>query len=322
MRITIALGGNALLKAGQKGTLQEQLENIRVACRQIAQLAREHDLVITHGNGPQVGKILQQNEIGVELTPAMPLYVCGAMSQGQIGYLLQQELGAELARQGNPRDVVTVLTRVMVDPGDPSFQNPTKPIGSFYSKEEAYTSMQEKNETWVEDSGRGWRKVVPSPMPRKILEEKAIKRLIESSSMVIAAGGGGIPVVPLEGGGYNGIEAVIDKDLAGELLAEIVDAEVLVILTDVSQVYLNYGKPDQHSLGDITAEELDQHYQGGHFAAGSMGPKVQAALRFARKEGKMAIITSIDGAVDAIQGQGGTRIASKGRLTSPVKKRS
>ncbi len=322
MRIVIALGGNALLQAGQKGTLEEQLTNISLACRQLVHLAREHDLVITHGNGPQIGKILQQNELSRKETPAMPMDVCGAMSQGQIGYLLQQQLGNELARQGLKKEVVTVITRVEVDPADPSFQNPTKPVGSFYSKEEAEQFMREHKETWIEDSGRGWRKVVPSPQPQAILEAKTLKRLVESSCLVIASGGGGIPVIADGAGGYRGIEAVIDKDLASEILAEMLDAEVLMILTDVSRVFLNYGKPGRQELKDVSVKELSGYVAEGHFAAGSMGPKVGAVLRFARKPGRRAVITSLGDAVQALQGRGGTQITLEGCVASSVPRRS
>lgn len=312
MKIVVALGGNALLKAGQKGTVEEQYENIETACQQLVQLAHNHDLVITHGNGPQVGKIHLQNETASDKTPPMPLDICGAMSQGQIGYILQQGMCKELARQGVEKEVATIVTRVQVDKDDPSFQNPTKPIGSFYSKEEAEAFMKEKNEAWVEDKARGgWRKVVPSPMPARIVEEEVVKKLIDSGCMVIAAGGGGIPVVADQPYGYKGIEAVIDKDLAGELLATIVDADVLMILTDVREVYINYGQPDQKKLGVVTVAEMEKYEQEGHFGAGSMGPKVKAALRFARRKGKTAIITSLEQAVEALSGIGGTQLRSK-----------
>lgn len=321
MRIVAALGGNALLRAGQKGTVEEQYVNMKTACAQLAEIAKNHDLVITHGNGPQVGKIHLQNELAGEKTPPMPLDVCGAMSQGQIGYMLQQQLSSELAGRGLKKEVVTVITRVAVDRSDPSFANPTKPIGSFYSREEASKFMKEKNEVWVEDSGRGWRKVVPSPLPKRILEAKIIKSLVESSYLVIASGGGGIPVVAAEGGGYRGIEAVIDKDLAGELLAEIVDAAVFIILTDVPRVYLYYGTPGQRELSDVSAGELAAYEKEGHFAAGSMGPKVRAAARFAGREGKRAVITSLEHALQALQGDAGTQVTARDYIVSPVKSR-
>lgn len=308
MRIVAALGGNALLRADQQGTLEEQVENIRVACRQLARLARHHELVITHGNGPQIGKIHLQNELARGETPAMPLDICGAMSQGQIGYLLQQQLKNELARAGIPREVVTVVTQVMVDPEDPSFSCPTKPIGSFYSRQEAERFMREKGEKWVEDSGRGWRKVVPSPRPREIVEGGVIRMLVERACLVIAAGGGGIPVIKGQEGSLGGIEAVIDKDLASELLAEIVEADALLILTDVPRVYLHYGKPGQAALDEVTVEEMERYEAAGHFAAGSMGPKVRAAVCFARRRKRRAVITSLEKAAEALEGREGTHI--------------
>lgn len=308
MKITVALGGNALLTSGQKGTAGEQYQNITVACRQLIQLIKEHDLVITHGNGPQVGKIHLQNELSRLETPPMPLDVCGAMSQGQIGYMLQQQLTNELICHQINKPVVTIITQVVVDKNDPSFTNPTKPVGSFYSKEEALKNSAEKNEVWVEDSGRGWRKVVPSPFPLEIFEGSTIKTLVDSSCLVIASGGGGIPVIKEPDGTIRGVEAVIDKDLAGERLAEIVGAELFLMLTDVPRVFLRYGKPDQQELGTVTAGEMRKYIQQGHFAAGSMGPKVEAAVRFVHKPGRRAIITSLDQAVSAIEGTAGTQI--------------
>ncbi len=308
MKITVALGGNALLTSNQRGTAEEQYQNIAVACRQLIQLIKEHDLVITHGNGPQVGKIHLQNELSRSKTPSMPLDVCGAMSQGQIGYMIQQQLNNELIRNNINRPVVTVITQVIVDKNDPSFKNPTKPIGSFYSKEEALKIAAEKNEVWVEDSGRGWRKVVPSPFPLEIFEGRTIKKLVDSSCLVIASGGGGIPVIKEPDGTIRGVEAVIDKDLAGERLAEIVGAEVFLMLTDVPRVFLRYGKPDQEELQTVTVKEMEKYIQQGHFAAGSMGPKVEAAVRFVQKPERRAIITSLEQAVSAIGGTAGTQI--------------
>ena len=206
--------------------------------------------------------------------------------------------------------MVTIITQVVVDKDDPSFANPTKPVGSFYSREEALKIAKEKNEVWVEDSGRGWRKVVPSPFPLEIYEGPTIKHLVESSCLVIASGGGGIPVIREEDGTLRGVEAVIDKDLAGERLAQIAGADVLLMLTDVPRVFLHYGKPEQQELGRLTVEEMENYIKQGHFAAGSMGPKVEAAVRFARKPGRRAIITSLEQAVSAIEGKAGTQILS------------
>ncbi len=306
MRITIALGGNALLQAGQEGTFEQQAQNARTALSQLVEMMKEHHIVLTHGNGPQVGKLHLQNELAREKTPPMPFDVCGAMTQGQIGYLLQQQLQNELLRHGIKRQVVTLITQTVVDPEDEAFKNPTKPIGSFYSAEEAKKFMAEKNEVWIEDSGRGWRKVVPSPEPRSIVEEEIIKDLVDKY-IVIASGGGGIPVV-LENGVYRGVEAVIDKDLAAQLLARAVGSEVLMILTDVSHVAINYGKPDQKQIGTVTTTELRRYHAEGHFASGSMGPKVRAAISFVENGGKRAIITSLERALAALNGKEGTQV--------------
>jgi len=306
MRITIALGGNALLQAGQEGTFEQQAQNARTALSQLVEMMKEHDIVLTHGNGPQVGKLHLQNELARDKTPAMPFDVCGAMTQGQIGYLLQQQLKNELLRHGIKRQVVTLITQTVVDPEDQAFKNPTKPVGSFYSAEEAKKFMAEKNEVWIEDSGRGWRKVVPSPEPRSIVEEEIIKDLVDKY-IVIASGGGGIPVV-LENGVYRGVEAVIDKDLAAQILARAVGSEVLMILTDVSHAAINYGKPDQKQIGTVTVTELKRYNAEGHFASGSMGPKVRAAISFVENGGRRAIITSLDRALAALDGKEGTQV--------------
>lgn len=306
MRITIALGGNALLQAGQEGSFDQQIENANRALSQLVELTEKHSILLTHGNGPQVGKLHLQNDLAREKTPAMPFDVCGAMTQGQIGYLLQQQLKNELTRRGLARDVITVLTQTEVDPADPAFSKPTKPVGSFYTSEEAQRYMVERGEVWIEDSGRGWRKVVPSPQPRKIVEEKMIRELADRY-LVIAAGGGGIPVIRKEGL-YRGVEAVIDKDLAAQLLAKAVNSEVLIILTDVSHVALNFGQPDEKQLGRVTIDELQHYEQEGHFASGSMGPKVRAAINFVREGGERAIITSLDCVVEAVNGDTGTQV--------------
>lgn len=310
MKIVVALGGNALNRNGEKGSAEEQYANIRMACAQLAQIAANHQLAVTHGNGPQIGAIQLQNEAGASLTPPMPLDICGAMSQGQIGYMLLQELEAAAARHGLSREVVAVFTRVEVDRDDPSFGNPTKPIGSFHSREEAAKMMKEKNETWVEDSGRGWRKVVFSPAPVRIVEEKAIRELSDGRRILICTGGGGIPVITAAKGVYRGIEGVVDKDLAAVLLAKITEADTLMILTDVPLVYLNYGTPEQQALTTVTVDELSEYNREGHFAAGSMKPKVEAAIRFASLKGRRAVITSIENAVQALEGTAGTSISN------------
>lgn len=306
--IVVALGGNAILQPGQKGTDMEQLQNVYKTCLQIASMIKEgYRVIITHGNGPQVGNILIQNGAGVDRVPSMPLDICGAESQGLIGYMMQQQLTNILNGMGINIPVVTVVTQMVVDRNDPAFKNPTKPVGPFYSKEYADAAMKEKGEKWIEDAGRGWRKVVPSPNPIRLVEIDAILKLIESGCIVIANGGGGIPVIE-ENGKYMGVEAVIDKDFGGERLAFNVKADSFMILTDVPKVCINYNKPDQKALDDITIKEVEGYQKEGHFKAGSMGPKVEACRRFVLNGGKNAIITSLDTALRALDGKAGTRI--------------
>ena len=304
--LTIALGGNALLQYGQKGTFEEQLANARITAKQIVELIkRGHKIVITHGNGPQVGAILLQQEAGSSQVPAMPLDACGAMSQGLIGYMIQQSLINELRKAEIDMPVATVITQVLVDKNDQAFKNPTKFIGPWYSEEEA------KNKDklgWIMkyDVGKGWRRVVPSPDPIKQVEIEAIRRMVKSGIIVIASGGGGIPVIDEEE--LKGIDAVIDKDLAGERLASSLGAEIFMILTDVEKVAINFKKKDQKFLDVLTLEEAKKYYEEGHFPQGNMGPKMLAAIRFVERTGKTAIITSLDKAVDALDGKTGTRI--------------
>jgi len=304
--LTIALGGNALLQYGQKGTFEEQLANARITAKQIVELIkRGHKIVITHGNGPQVGAILLQQEAGSSQVPAMPLDACGAMSQGLIGYMIQQSLINELRKAEIDMPVATVITQVLVDKNDQAFKNPTKFIGPWYSEEEA------KNKDklgWIMkyDVGKGWRRVVPSPDPIKQVEIEAIRRMVKSGIIVIASGGGGIPVIDEEE--LKGIDAVIDKDLAGERLASSLGAEIFMILTDVEKVAINFKKKDQKFLDVLTLEEAKKYYEEGHFPQGNMGPKMLAAIRFVEQTGKTAIITSLDKAVDALDGKTGTRI--------------
>ncbi|MGQ9700087.1 MAG: carbamate kinase [Candidatus Bipolaricaulaceae bacterium] len=308
--VVVALGGNAILQAGQRGTFEEQLENVYHTAEQLADmvLSGQWRIVITHGNGPQVGQILLQNDAAKHLVPPMPMDVCGAESQGLIGYMIQQALHNILARRGRPDiPIVTVVTQVLVDRDDPAFQNPTKPVGPFYTKEEALRLREEKGWQVVEDAGRGWRRVVPSPDPKAIVEKDAIRILVENRAIVIASGGGGIPVIR-ENGTYRGVEAVIDKDLAGERLAEDVGAQVFLILTDVDRVRLNYRKPDEVVLERMTVAEAQRYLAEGHFAKGSMEPKVKACIRFVEAGGERAVIASLDQALAALHGQAGTQI--------------
>lgn len=304
--VVVALGGNAILQPKQKGTIEEQRANVEMSAKNIVKLVQEgYRVVISHGNGPQVGNILLQNAAARDQVPAMPLDVCGAESQGLIGYMIQQCLYNELKRLGIDKKVVTLLTQVVVSKDDPAFQNPTKPVGAFYTKEEAEAGMA-RGEHWIEDSGRGWRKVVPSPKPKEIVELDLIKILVDAGAIVIASGGGGIPVVR-EGDRLVGVEAVIDKDLASSLLAKELGADILTIATDVTHVAINYGKPDQQNLERLTVAEAKKYLEEGQFGKGSMGPKVQAAINFVEAGGE-AIIGSLANLKECVKGESGTRI--------------
>ena len=310
--IVVALGGNALLRRGQKGRFEEQYQNVKVTAKFLADLIqRGYRLTITHGNGPQVGATLLRHDAGERLyqVPAFPMDVCGAETQGFIGYMIQQALKNELRRRGIDRDIVTVVTRVVVDKDDPAFQNPTKPVGPFYTREQMEELKKIHPEyVFKEDKARGgWRRVVPSPDPKYIAEYNAIKVLAENGFIVIASGGGGIPVVE-EDGEMRGVEAVIDKDLAGERLATFLRADKFVILTDIDGVYINFGKPDQRRLTKVKADELKKYLMEGHFAAGSMKPKVEAVIRFVEGGGKEAIIAELSQLLDAVEGDAGTHV--------------
>jgi carbamate kinase len=301
MRIVVALGGNALLKRGEPMTHEVQRANIRVAAQALAPVARQHQLVLAHGNGPQVGLLALQASAYKDVE-AYPLDVLGAQTEGMIGYMIEQELGNLL-----PFEVpfATILTMVEVDPADPAFQNPTKFVGPVYEKEEADKLKAEKNWVFKQD-GAKWRRVVPSPLPKRIFELRPVKWLLEKGTLVICAGGGGIPTM-YEAGKQRtlaGIEAVIDKDLASELLARELDADLFVIATDVDGVYLDWGKPEQRRLGKVTIKELQAH----PFPAGSMGPKVAAAIQFVEKTGKRAAIGSLQDIEKIVAGEAGTNV--------------
>jgi len=285
------------------------LEVVKKTAKYIAEISEKgYEIAIAHGNGPQVGRIVLASETASHVTPAMPFDVCGAMSQGYIGYHIQQALRQELAKRGKNIPVVTLVTQVVVDKDDPGFKNPTKPIGPFYTEEEAKKIAAEKGYVMKEDAGRGWRRVVASPAPVKIVELDSVKRLWDST-IVITVGGGGIPVIEKEDGSLEGVAAVIDKDLAAERLAEDVDADILMILTEVEKVSINFKKPNQQDLSSMTVAEAEKYIEEGHFAPGSMLPKVLAAINFAKsKPGKKAIITSLYKAVDALEGKAGTVI--------------
>ena len=311
-KIVIALGGNAIKQWDQKGSAEEQFENVRRSCSHIVRLIkRGFRIVVTHGNGPQVGSLLIQQEAGTNEVPPQPIDSCGAMTQGQIGYMIQQALLNELKDARFDRNVVTLITQVMVDRDDPGFRNPTKPVGPFYTK--AQKEQYEKQKPGhvfkkINMQGERYRRVVASPDPLRILEAKMIKELFESGVIVIASGGGGIPVI-LDGEGHiSGVEAVIDKDLAGEKLGESVGADIFMVLTDVDKVYLHFGEKRQRGLNRLTLEQAKQYLKDGYFPAGSMGPKVEACIRFIEYGGERSIITSLDNAVEALDGKEGTCI--------------
>ena len=310
-KIEIALGGNALQEAGKPATAQAQLEVVERTSVYIADiLEKGYQIVLAHGNGPQVGRLVIQNEYAEPVTPAMPFDVCGAMSQGMIGYHIQQGLSKVLRSRGNSTPVATVVTQVVVDAHDPKFQTPSKPIGPFYTEEEAAAIAAQKGYVMKEDAGRGWRRVVASPMPVEIVELDAVRCLVDNGFIVVTVGGGGIPVVRNAQGNLEGVAAVTDKDLASERLAEDLDVDALVILTAVEKVSINFKKPDQKDLDTLSVAEAKRYIAEGHFAPGSMLPKIEAAVKFVEsKPGRRAIITSLDKAALALEGKAGTTIA-------------
>lgn len=306
-KIVIALGGNALGKDPS-----EQLILLKDVAKIIVELVKQgNQIVLTHGNGPQVGQILLAMDYSANnggKTPTMPFAECGSMSQGYIGYQLQQSLQNELTRQNLVKNTATIVTQVLVDQTDKAFENPTKPIGSFYSKEEADRIINEKGYTFVEDAGRGYRRVVPSPKPLSIVEKSIIKELVQNDNLVIAVGGGGIPVIKKDGI-LCGVAAVIDKDRSAALLAKEIDADVLLILTAVDKVYINYNKENQMALDKITVKDAEKYMNSGHFAKGSMLPKIEACIDFVKgSPNKKAIIGSLEKAALAINGESGTVI--------------
>ena len=307
--IVIALGGNALIREGQQGTIAEQFENVRKSLDGIIYCLKQgYRVVITHGNGPQVGNMLLMVEASRNQVPELSLGVCVADTEGTIGYMIQQSLTNRLRKEGINKCVVTVLTQVIVDKHDKAFSNPTKPIGPFLPKEEAERFQREKGWHIIEDSHRGYRRVVASPNPIEIVEECAIKSLLEAGDIVIAAGGGGIPVIVRDNGDLEGVDVVIDKDLASSILARGIKADCLVMLTGVEHVYLNFKQTNARALNNLTIENAQKYQKEGHFPPGSMGPKIQAAVNFLDGGGKLAIITSIDKVKDALEGRAGTKI--------------
>lgn len=307
--IVIALGGNAVLKRGERGTYDEQYQNIKTSVGKIADLiVGGHKIVLTHGNGPQVGATLLRHEAAKSIVPPFPLDACGAETQGFIGYMIQQALRNELKSRGIDKYVVTIITRVIVDKHDLAFQNPSKPIGPFYSKDEAAQISRQRPDLVVrEDAGRGYRRVVPSPDPKIIAERYAIRALVDSGFVVVACGGGGIPIIE-EGTQASGVEAVIDKDLAAQRLATLIGADILVVLTDVAGAYINYGTARQEMITTITSGKLRNYLREGQFREGSMAPKVEAAIRFVESGGERAIIAELGSLIEALDGKTGTHV--------------
>lgn len=305
--VVVAIGGNALTQAGQAGTVEEQFANIQTCCDPIIDLVEQGwRVILIHGNGPQVGNLLLKNEAGKHIVPVHPLDVCGAETAGSIGYIISQALENRMKERGIHRVIAPILTQVLVDADDPGFQNPTKPVGPFYNEEDA-RFLEAGGYIMAEDSGRGYRRVVPSPQPIEILQKEAIKSLANNGFLVVAVGGGGIPVVR-DGIGVRGVEAVIDKDAASALLAVEIQADCLMILTGVEKVAINFGKPNQKNLSEMTVAEVECYMAAGQFPPGSMGPKMASVCRFVKETGGTAIITSIDKLGEAIQGKAGTRI--------------
>lgn len=306
--ILIAVGGNSLIRAGEKGTVAEQWGNARHTAAAIVRLIQAgYHVVVTHGNGPQVGAQLLRSERASDQVPGQTLDVCGAASQGEIGYLLAQSLCDELSAARLSVPVVSLVTQTVVRADDPAMKHPTKPIGPFYSRAVAEDRQRQLGWEIVEDAARGYRRVVPSPEPVEIVELEVIRSLMSEGVLVVACGGGGIPVVRC-GDELKGIEAVIDKDRASALLASLLRVDVFAISTDVDFIYLDYKKPGQRRLENITAPALEGHYRAGHFPAGNMGPKVESALRFLKRGGKEVVITSYEHLIEAVAGHMGTHI--------------
>lgn len=308
----IALGGNAIIAKGEKGEFTQQFENTRKSMAPVVELMQKgYNFVLTHGNGPQVGAIMLQNEHSKGEVPEVPLSVADAMTQGSMGYMIEQCLQNELRSKKIWREVVTVPSQVLVDREDPAMDNPTKPIGPFYEKEEADKLIKEKGWVVKQDANRGYRRYVPSPYPLDIVEKNVISHLLELDYVVIAGGGGGIPVTKVNGGQLEGVDCVIDKDLASMKIALALGAKTLIIITGVPKVTLNFGKPDEKELDTITLAEARTYYEQGHFPAGSMGPKIRAAIEFVQASpDNRVIITDVDNLIPAVEGKGGTTIVT------------
>ena len=308
--LLIAIGGNSLIRAGQSGSVKEQIENANTTCHSLAKIIEQgHRIVITHGNGPQVGAQLIRSEMAAQQVYQLPLDGCDASTQGELGYVLQNAMGNALYELGIKIPVITILTQVVVDGHDPAFAHPSKPVGPFYSKEVAEKRKRELGWEIIEDAARGYRRIVASPEPLEIVELEAIRFCLSQGFVVIAAGGGGIPVIN-KGGIHRGVEAVIDKDKASSLLAKKLGLDTFITSTDTDKVYLNYKKPNQVALDQIPVEQAKQYLVEGHFLGGSMGPKIEAAIEFLSNSGKEVIITRPEMITDALEGSAGTRIVA------------
>ena len=306
MRVLLALGGNAMTNADGRARPEDQIEAAQVAMAAVAGLLEhDHDVVITHGNGPQVGNLLVKNELAAAVVPPVPLDWCGAQTQATLGFILMDALDAELAGRGVDRRTAALVTRTLVSLEDPGFTKPTKPIGRFLPAEEA-ALLVEHGETWEDRGEKGWRRVVASPEPLEILDAPAVRALVAAGFVVIANGGGGIPCVREADGSLRGIEAVIDKDLGAALLGKSLGMEVLVIATDVPHAVLRYGTPEAEDIGRVQVSQMEAYVAEGHFASGSMGPKVEAACRFVRATGRPGVITDLDSILDEVEGRAGT----------------
>ena len=309
----VAMGGHAFMQASEKGTIEDHDRNAdRITGLLLTLVERGYDMVLTHGNGPQVGNLLVQHEQARESIPAMPLDVLVAMTEGSLGYILQQSLLNHLRRREIKKYVVTVVTQVVVDEGDPAFAHPNKPIGPFLSKEEAERRRDEWGWQVREDAAqRGWRRIVASPKPLRVIQRHMIRETANAGHIVIACGGGGIPIKVRDDQRYEGVEAVVDKDLTSSVLACDVKAELLVILTVVPQVFVGFGKPDQRPLSAVTLDEIERLHAEGHFPAGSMGPKIEAVIHFLRSGGRRAVITDPDNLARAMEGSAGTHVIGR-----------
>jgi len=308
-KIVVALGGNAIKSPEDKGTIEEQLDAVSRTCDELVKMIKKgHKVVITHGNGPQVGALLIQNEEARAKVPQMPLDVCGAESQAFIGYMIQQTLRNKLEEIGIRKDVATVITQVKVDPEDPAFEKPTKPIGPFYTERQAQTLRSTKGYIIRKIEEGRYRRVVPSPEPKSIVEIGAIQKLVDAGVVVIASGGGGVPVVERDDRRLQGVEAVLDKDLASEILAQEIKADIMLFLTNVPGVAVNYSEPAQRFLNRMTLEEARNYLAKGEFPAGTMGPKIRAAIRFLESGGEKAVVSSLEDAFEALNDRAGTTI--------------